>query len=97
LGINQLSFSRYNNSSLLTVNYSPASFPFLSIMTVGFVASFERSARAEIQIPGKKPDGNSPGTTKIQLLTPQVNEGKVEPACNCIAKVLPAFGGVING
>jgi len=50
------------------------------------------SSGEKIQIPGKKPDGNSPGTIKIQLMTHNCQRGKVESICNCIAKVQPALG-----
>ncbi|SHM93567.1 hypothetical protein SAMN05216311_10424 [Chitinophaga sp. CF418] len=37
-----------------------------------------------------------PERLKIQLLTHDVNEGKAESICNCIAKVQPAFRRGLN-
>jgi len=48
------------------------------------------SSGKKIQIPGKKPDGNSPGTIKIQLLTHKVNEGMLSQYVTVSAVVRPA-------
>jgi hypothetical protein len=54
------------------------------------------SSGGKIQIPGKKPDGNSPGTIKNTVADSGLLTRESLVKCDCIAKVQPAFGGVCS-